>query len=149
MKPKHLDFLERAFLKDEFQKKQDFLDKATREYHGMLPGTLQSFSFFDKLRVSKLQNDTAERLRSQTKQANDKTVEWLINSQLGEGILNHSTIFNLAGIELSDKQKEVLCRELNFGLSPRLNCVAIEAKFEFCWNQLADMPAGKEAKKEC
>ena len=58
-------------------------------------------------------------------------MRWLIKLQLSEGVLRHSTIINLSDLELTDIQKDVLFRGLNFGIPPaKLSREAVIAEFE-------------------
>ena len=61
---------------------------------------------------------------------------YTFTNQLGQGVLRHSTIVNLTDIELTNTQKDVLCRGLNLAIPPQLSSEGIVAKFELCWQQL-------------
>ena len=49
-------------------------------------------------------------------------------------------IINLAGIELADIEKEVLCRGLKYGIPPKVRREEVEAEFELCYQQLQQLP---------
>ena len=55
---------------------------------------------------------------------------------------------NLSSLELSEIQKNVLCRGLNFGVPLKLRKEEIKAEFELCWNQVKDLPAVSEERLE-
>ena len=149
-KPKHSWAIERAFLRDEIDKNMDFLQQTTNEYHLSLPGTLRQLSFFDRLRYCKLLSHNAARMCYQIRTKKGKTLEWLLHSQVGQGSLDHSTIINLAGIDLSELQKDVLCRGLSFGVPPKVDSVAVEAEFELFWQQLdRSGTTTDEKRREC
>ena len=149
-KPRNPRSIERAFIRDENLKSEDFLQYVTAEYRRKLPTVSSQLSFFDKLRFCKLLNCTAIRVCDQTRKKKDKALQWLKKSQLGHGKLDHSTIVNLAGVELSETEKDVLCRGLNFGVLPKLSREEIEAEFELCWQQLdRKVPNSQEAKLQC
>ena len=135
-KPKHPHSIERAFLRDELEKKEDFSKKVKEEYPRKLQQVCHSLSLMDRLRVCKLLNKTSERLQEQIRTKNTKTMNWLIKSQLGQGVLHHSTIVNLSDVELTDGEKDILCRGLDFGIPPHLSSETIDAEFELCWEQL-------------
>ena len=120
-----------------------------KEYTSKWIEVREQLSYLDQLRVCKLVNQTTERLLHQVKTKNDKTIRWLIKSQLGEGTLRHSTIINLLDTEINDLQKDVLCRGLNFGVPPKLSSEEIAAEFELCWQQLEDIATTKEKRSAC
>ena len=149
-KPKHPFGIERAFLRDELNKYQDFLNQAVNDYRLTLP-VIRRLSLLDRLRFCKLLNLTAVRLRERVKTQKDNALAKLRRNQLGEGVLDHSVIVNLAGIELSDYQKDVLCRGLNFGVPPKRRDFTTEvyAEFELCWDQLERLVPVSEDERRC
>lgn len=148
-KPKHPYGIEKAFMRDELDKKMDFLEQTKEEYKAIVKVCAQ-LSYVDRLRFCKLLNQTTDRLSHQVKTKNDKTVRWLIKSQLGQGVLRHSTIINLSDVELTEIQKDVLCRGLNFGIPPaKLSHEAVIAEFEMCWQQLEGMVTSDERRATC
>ena len=126
----------------------DRLGYVTVEYHRLLIGACNRLSFFDRIRFGKLVNRTASRLLYRTRTKKDKTLHWLLKTQIGLGQLDHSIITNLSSLELSEIQKNVLCRGLNFGVPPKLCKEEIKAEFELCWNQVKDLPAVSEERLE-
>ena len=153
-KPKWPSTIERAFLKDELEKERDLLEHARRMYSSLLPCVLQKISLFDRIRFSKLLNLTTDRLQRESRVKYDKTLKWLIKTQLGVGVLQHSAILNFSSIELSDMQKDVLCRGLGFGIPPSRNVTSFQAvasEFELCWQQLERLPTctSDECRQEC
>ena len=148
-KPKNPSGIEKAFIKDEIEKKQDLLIATKEEYCMRLPQVCRKLSFLDKIRFCKLLSLTTERLRQQVETKNTKTMKWLVQSQLGQGVLRHSHIVNLAGIDLTDIQKDVLCRGLDFGIPPRVDKLEVFAEFELCWRQLEDLPTSEDKHAEC
>ena len=148
-KPKQPVGIERAFIKDDIEKKKDFLEKVKEEYRLRLGSSLRRLSFLDRIRFAKLVNSTTERLRKQNKTRNDKTLQRLLKTQQGQGVLRHDTVFNLTDIELTDIEKDVLCRGLNFGIPPHLVREEIEAEFELCWKQLETVPTTDDRRREC
>ena len=114
---------------------------------------LRCISLFDRIRFSKLLNQTADRILRETLTKNDKNLKWLITTQVGQSVLDHSSIINLSDIELSDLEKDILCRGLNFGVLPPRSATSFEtiaAEFELCWQQLARLDcASDERRAEC
>ena len=137
-KPRHPWAIERSFLRDELNKLQDFLHNDIEKYRLALRVIRKELTFFDQLRFCKLLNLSTERLLEKTRKEKDATLSRLRKQQLGEGVLDHSVIINLANVELTDIQKDVLCRGLNFGVPPKTTNLAVEvqAEFELCWQQL-------------
>ena len=151
-KPKSPWAIERAFLRDDINKYQDGLDRTIDNYHSALAEGLRQLSFFDRLRFCKLLNQTAGRLREQVRRKKNETLARLRKFQLGEGKLQHSTIVNLAGVELTEVEKDVLCRGLNFAIPPKTANIAneVEAEFELCWEQLSNkVPTSTEKERNC
>ena len=64
-KPKHAAGLERAFLRDELEKRRDFFESVKKEFSLKVWRVCCKLSFFDQLRFCKLVNRTAERLQNQ------------------------------------------------------------------------------------
>ena len=82
----------------------------------------------------------------------NETLARLRKFQLGPGKLQHSTIIHLAGIELTEVEKDVLCRGLNFTIPPKTANLAneVEAEFELCWEQLSRcVPTSNEKEQDC
>ena len=151
-KPKHPWAIERAFLRDELNKHQDDLEKAIEDYKRTLPTIRKELSFFDQLRFCKLISRTADRLCKQVRRDKNASLQRLRKAQLGQGELDHSVIINLAGIELSDVQKDVLCRGLNFSTPPRTDNISneVKAEFELFWGQLSrQQPISYDRQKSC
>ena len=147
-KPKEPWDIEKAFLRDEVDKTGDVIERVTGDYRRKLADVLCRLSFVDRIRFCKLINRTALRLLHRTRTKKDKTLYWLRKTQLGLGQVDHSTITNLSSIELSEVQKDVLCRGLNFGIPPKLRKEEIKAEFEMCWNQAKDLPAFSEDRRD-
>ena len=111
--PKHPGDIEKAFIRDEIEKCVDHLEYVVSEYRRKLSSS-KAVSFFDRIRFFKLLNQTSIRLQHQIKTKKDRTLHWLIRTQVGNGQLRHSTITNLSEVQLTEIQKNVLCRGLNF-----------------------------------
>ena len=148
---KRPDRFERAFLLDEIDQRKDFVSRTRQDYRRLLPGTLRELTFFDRLRYCKLLTGTTMRLKKETVAKYEKTLQRLRRSQIGEGELDHSTIINIAGIDLTEIQKDILCRGVGFGVPPHSGSlpVLVEAEFELCWKQLEGMTTDMERKRDC
>ena len=149
-RPKNFREIEVAVIRDEIVKCKELLEDFNAEYHRVLTEIWRGLSFMDRIRFGKLLNETAARLLYRIKTKKDRTLKWLIKTQLGCGTVDHAVITNLSSVELSDVEKNVLCRGLNFGVLPRLCKEEIKAEFELCWDQLKDVPStSTERCQEC
>ena len=54
----------------------------------------------------------------------------------------------MAGIELTEVEKDVLCRGLKYGIPPRLEKEKIQAEFELCWQQLQRSKSTSKLKED-
>ena len=142
--------IERAFIRDEVNQQKDFLAHVKRQYHEEWVRATSLLTFLDLLRFSKLLSKTALRLRERTRTSNEKTLKWLRKGQHGSNTLLTTALLNLSDAELSDVEKEVLCRGLKFGIPPTINKEEVLAEFELCWRQLSDMtPLSPDRVPEC
>ena len=92
------------------------------------------------------------RLRERVRTEKDNTLAKLRRNQLGEGILDPSVITNLAGVELSDYQMDLLCCGLNFGVPLMMRDLTIDifVEFELCWDQLGRyVPVSDDERRYC
>ena len=108
------------FVKDEINKDSDQRERASHEFRQLLAKVSQELSFFDWLRICKFINKTSSRKREQLALKKERTFKWLDTSQNGDPQLQHENIFNLANIELTEVEKDLLCRGLRFGIPPGL-----------------------------
>ena len=149
-KPKNPSGIERAFMRDELDKLTDVFSGARVDFLEKLAGVCRRLSLIDRIRFAKLVNKTASRLLEQVRNKKDKTLHHLEKTQLGIGEVDHQVITNLSSVELSEVQKNVLARGLNFGIPPKLVEQEVKAEFELCWSQLRDLPAAStERRDEC
>ena len=135
-RPKDPTQIERAFIRDEVEKSGDLLRIIGYDYRQKLQSVSSKLSFFDHIRLCKLVNQTAEKLLQRERTSKERTLRWLVKQQVGECPLNHSVITNLSDVELTEAEKNVLCRGLNFGIPPRVVKEEVQAEFELCWQQL-------------
>ena len=147
-KPKNAVGIERAFLRDEIEKTTEFVGVALMNYRKELRIVRGKLSFFDDIRFCKLVNVTSSRLEDQTRRKKDRTLHWLLKTQIGLGPLNHDIITNLSSVELTDLQKDILCRGINFGIPRRVSAEEVKAEFEMCWQQLEERPVVSEDRRE-
>ena len=148
-KPRNPRDIERAVIRDEIEKSKELMAVVFAQYRRTLAETCAGLSFMDRICYCKLVNETAQRLLYRTRTKKDKTIRWLVRTQLGCGQADHATITNLSDVELTDVEKDVLCRGLTFGVPPKKLCKEeIQAEFEFCWGQLTDTPSVSEQRRE-
>ena len=64
--------------------------------------------------------------------------------------MQQSTIINLANVELSGTERDVLCRGLRFGIPPRIQKEKVQAEFELYYQQLLGCASiTTEKEQEC
>ena len=148
-KPRNPAAIERAFIRDDMAKRQEFFNLALEQYRMKLPRICRKLSFLDKVRFCKLLNKTMERLSTRIIAKNDKTLQWLMKTQQGNGVLRHNTITNLSDFQLTEVQKNVLCRGLNFGIPPRVCKEEVLAEFELYWKQLEEYATSDDSRRRC
>ena len=147
-KPKRPSAIEKAFLRDDINKELDFSEQTNDEYKRKLSGVLKRITTFDQFRFSKLLTETATRLEREASTKKKNYLQWLCKSQLGQGELTHESIVNLTDVVLTETQKDVLCRGLNFGIPPSSKLKeSIQSEFELCWEQLSELPPVTEERK--
>ena len=147
-KPKRPWAIEKAFLCDDINKELDFSEQTNDEYKRKLSGVLKRITTFDQFRFSKLLTETATRLEREASTKKKNYLQWLCKSQLGQGELTHESIVNLTDVVLTETQKDVLCRGLNFGIPPSSKLKeSIQSEFELCWEQLSELPPVTEERK--
>ena len=148
-RPKAPTGIERAFIKDEINKERDILNSSRRKYRELLSKVGKALSFFDWIRFCKFVNRTEERQRSHLRRKKTDEFERLNKEQNGDQRGQHKTIVNLSSVELTDVEKDVLCRGLKFGVPPRLRKEQILAEFELAWQQIPKGTLSKEDEMEC
>ena len=148
-RPKAPTGIERAFVKDEINKEQDVTTAALRDYRQLLVNIKKELSFFDWLRFCKFINKTTAHQVEQRRQKKEKTFERLNVAQNGDQRIAHEHIVNLAGIELTEVEKDVLCRGLKFGIPPRFQKEDVLAEFELAWHRIPKETLTDEKQQEC
>ena len=99
-----------------------------------------NLEFLDRIKFAKFINRSKCRQLEGIRKKNESTLKWLRKKQHGFVEPEHSCIVNLAGIELADIEKEVLCRGLKYGIPPKVRREEVEAEFELCYQQLQQLP---------
>ena len=148
-RPKAPTGIERAFVKDEINKEQDVAQSASRDYRRLLVKIEKELSFLDWLRFCKFINKTTARQVEERRQKKETTFEKLNTAQNGDQRVEHEHIVNLAAIELSEAEKDVLCRGLKFGIPPRIQKEDVLAEFELAWQQIPKETLTEEKQEEC
>ena len=148
-RPKAPVGIERAFIKDEINKDKDLLRFSSSEYRASLVRINGKLSFFDWLRFCKFINKTTSVQRNRLLERKKKVFEWLNTTQNGELHLQHENIVNLAGFDLTEAEKDVLCRGLRFGIPPSIRKESIFAEFELAWQQIERTKLPPEKELEC
>ena len=142
--------IERAFMKDEINKERDILEYSAREYRQKLAYVSKKLQLFDRIRFCKFINKTCIRQLERLQKKNERIFDLIYSRKNGNGTIQHSTIINLAGVELRDVERDILCRGLRFGIPPKLNKEAVQAEFEVFYQQLlSSTPISKDKEQEC
>ena len=116
-------------IRDEVEKSKELMAVIFAQYRRTLAETCAGLSFMDRIRYCKLVNETAQKLLShRTRTKEDKTIRWLVRTQQ----VDHATTTNLSDVELTDVEKDVLCRGLTFWVPPKKLCKEeIQAELNF------------------
>ena len=142
--------MERAFHQDEINFVNDELRQLNQEHDGRWKTMMSSLSRFDGLWLYIYMSNGGEKQLSETQERNQTTMHRLKKERFGNLNGQYSNIFNLAGLELSKLEKEVLSRGLKFGIPQRVSREEIQAEFEVLHQQLRQhMPVSKEAADSC
>ena len=144
--------IERSFLKDELVRCRTLQLQARRHFNRLFKQANDFLGWFDYIRFSWLISECDRKQRSQLSEKNSKTIERLRQYRYGIVSDNFDNIVNLAGIELTTLEKEVLCRGVDFGVPPRISVPEVLAEFEILQQQLSQFtPVSKTAaeKSKC
>ena len=122
----------RAFLKDEISFFFDSIESVKARLYFNWKMCWSSLSFFDLLRFSKYLTNNSSRLKSKLLNSNQQFWNHLIKRKFGSIVTSDKHIFNYSSYVLSDCEKLVLSRELNFCVPPSrsTNSAAVFAEFE-------------------
>ena len=143
----HSAVIERAFVKDELVKGRQALLDTRRNFQRLYQQAKGFLGYFDFIRFSWLLSECDRKQRTSLEVKNSRAIARLRQDRFGCRTNNYETIINLANVELTTLQKEVLCRGVDFGVLPRKRDEAeVLAEFELLQRQTATLePVSKEA----
>ena len=114
----HSALIERAFVKDQLAKGRASLLHAREDFQRVYRHAKEFLGFFDFIRFSWLLSECDRKQRASFELNNVGSIARLRQYRFGSRENEYGTIVNLAGIQLSTLQKEVLCRGVDFGIPP-------------------------------
>lgn len=149
-KPKNPSAIERAFIRDEIARETDFSRLSQEQFAQEWADRTKPLSFLDRLRFRKFISNVISKEVEQLRKKNDRALERMVGKQHGTNNLKTSVLVNLAKVDLSDLEKEVLCRGLGFGIPSKTSKEEVHAEFELCWQQLDNLePVSADKKAQC
>ena len=142
--------IERLFLEDEIEKCKQSLDRWRRSFQQQLGHAKGFLTLCDFIRFSRLISEIDQKRRGPPTQRNEECIGRLKKERYGSFSVSHDTIINLSDIELTDIQKDVLCRGVHFGIPGRHRREEVLAEYElFYQNLLQFVPHSKIAATQC
>ena len=126
--------MERAFIQDTISFLTDRFKDVRNELMQRWKGLMTVMKGLDRVRISGFISRNDEGHREREIKKNQDYLTRL--KQFGNIIGQYSNIFNLAGIQLSKLEREVLSRGLDFGVPHRTSREDILAEFEVLYRQL-------------
>ena len=142
--------IERIFLQDEIGKCEQSLDRWRRTFKQQLSHVQRFLTPCDYIRFSRLISEIDEKQRGQLAQRNEKNIVSLKKRRYGSFSVSYDTIVNLSDTELSDIQKDVLCRGVHFGIPGRHTREEVLTEFEVLHQNLQQfVPHSKVAAAQC
>ena len=142
--------IEKAFLKDELAKCEESLKAVRRRFQQTYRQIQVTISKTDFVRFSRCISECDEKQRGRLQQRNARNLKLLCKKRYGFVSISHDTIINLAEIELTNVQKDVLCRGVHFGIPTTTKREHIMAEFElFYQNVLQVTPVSLSAAAMC
>ena len=142
--------MEIAFIQDELNFLSDRL-VTLQDEHGILwKKLMQQVGFLDGIRMCSFMSYSDSCAREEKRSKHSSYLRRLQQERFGNMQGQYSNVFNLANVELSTLEKEVLSRGLDFGIPRRTNREEIFAEFELFYQQLTrHEPSSLEDAEEC
>ena len=116
LKAKHTLDLEKTFVRDEFAKAKEELDRLSLRYRNLLSKVRCSLGFFDFVRFCNLIGECDVKQRSKCSLRYGRLIEQLPCHRYGSFKCNDQFIINLSSVVLTDIDKELLCCGMHFGV---------------------------------
>ena len=142
----HSAVIERAFVRDELAKSRLRLQQAKLRFYQLYQQARSFLNLYDFIRFSWLLSECDRKQRLSLEVKYSDSIKRLRFERYGTSACNYDTIINLAKVELSVLEKEVLCRGVDFGVPPVISEPEILAEFELLQRQACTfVPVSKEA----
>ena len=136
----HSANIERSFGKDELERSRIRLERAKTTFYRQYQEARSFLSASDFIHLSLFLSDCDCKQRSGLEKKNDDMIRRLRHERFGDSNRSYESIINLAGIELTVLEKEVLCRGVDFGVPPRrITKPEILAEFELLHRQINEL----------
>ena len=132
----HSALIERSFVKDELSKSRHQELQARNHFRRLYGQAKEFLGFFDFIRFSWMISECDRNQRLALKGKYADCIKRLRQDRYGIVTNDYSNIINLANVELTTIEKEVLCRGVDFGVPPRISEPEILAEFELLQNRL-------------
>ena len=113
--------VERVFIKDEIVFYFGYITSLKTRLHTFWKKVWTSLSFFDISRFSKYKSNSGNNTKDKTLDKNKRFLHFLIKRKFGCVLTSDKHIFNFSSYVLSDCEKLVLSRGLNFCIPPSRN----------------------------
>ena len=143
----HSPALERAFIKDEIEKKKCLIERLYSNRLWLWKRTKSFLSFFDFIRFSRYLANIDEHKCKLNNNRNSRNLNLLIHKRFGNNCSDKKkNIINLSNYKLTESEEFILSHGLNFSIPPKkLNREEIFAEFEILMSQLQHhKPTSKE-----
>ena len=142
--------MEKAFLADVINAKEEHLRFLRTEQEGIWCNLVNMLKSADRIRMSAYISKTERRKEERDNIKHYEHLQRLKKERFGNTCGQYSNIFNLAELELTDLEKEVLSRGLKFGIPRKTSREEVWAKFEVLHQQLGPhKPTSEEAADSC
>ena len=149
-KVKYSHKMEKAFICDEIASKEEHLRGLRKEHARLWKGVTNLMKWTDRMRISAYISKVDQQQDVRNKTRNEDHLRRLKKERFGNTCGQYSNIFNLADLELTTLQKEVLSRGLKFGIPANTSREEILAEFEVLHQQLRyHQPVSEEAAESC
>ena len=125
-------------------------EKLRREFKQFFRDSQTFLSEWDFIRFARSVSEIDEKQRKRLTERNQRNLALLKKRRYGSLSASYDTIINLSNLELSNIQKDVLCRGVDFGIPHQSSKEEVLCEFEVFYRSLAEFsPASKAAVAQC
>ena len=142
--------IEKVFLRDEIARCEQSAAGLRRAFVARFREAKTFLSYTDFIRFARLVAECDEKQRTRLLERNQRNVLLLKKQRYGSFSLSHDTIINLSDKELTDIEKDVLSRGVDFGIPWRPRKEEVLAEFEMFYRKLVQFsPQSMDAAVQC